>query len=323
MRGWHVTERGHAECRDGIAAPTLDPDDPHHTLVEVHAAAANFADRLMIDGQYQLRPRRPFVPGFEVAGVVTATNDPALAVGTRVAGVADPNHGAWAEVCAADSRHLARLPDAVDWTDAIGLVTNGQTAWFALHRSARIDSGDTVLVHAAAGGVGSMAVQLAKAAGCVVVGTASSTKLDLVRSLGADHVIDNRLADWAADVRAAVGEIDVVVDPVGEAVFEGSWKLLAIEGRYIVVGFASGIAPNIRSNHALVRNVSIHGMYWTPLASAHPELVERASDEIFSLHRDGRLDPCVTVVSPAEEALDRLADVSAGRTTGKSVLTWR
>ena len=322
MRGWHVVARGEAEWRSDIIEPVLDPDDPHHTIVEVRAAAANFADRLMIDGQYQLRPRRPFVPGFEAAGVVMATNDPHLGVGDRVAGVTDPQHGAWAERCAADARHLTVVPDELGWVDAVGLHTNGQTAWFALHHSAGVRAGETVLVHAAAGGVGSMAVQLARAAGCTVVGTASAGKLDRVVEIGAHHAVDNRRDDWPAEVRDTVGTVDVVVDPVGEAVFDGSWKLLADEGRYVVVGFASGGVPSIPANHALVRNLSVHGMYWTPLATAHPDLVERAASEIFGLHAEGRLDPCVSVVDSIEQALERLADVTAGRVVGKSVLTW-
>lgn len=317
-----MIDRGAASFGADLAPPTLDGDDPHHTLVAVRAAAANFADRLMIDGRYQIRPRRPFVPGFEVAGVVADTNDPALRRGDRVAGVTDPDHGSWAELCAADARHLTRLPDDLDWADAIGLHTNAQTAWFALHHTGRVSPGDRVLVHAAAGGVGSMAVQLAKAAGCIVVGTASTPKLDTVRRLGADHAVDNRDPEWAGAVGAAVTAVDVVVDTVGAAVFDGSWRLLADEGRYVVVGFASGDAPSIPTNQALVRNLSVHGMYWTPLATAHPDLVARAAADVFGLHREGQLDPCVTVVDRMERALERLAAVTAGDTTGKTVLTW-
>ena len=322
MRGWQVTHKSVVEFGDAVPRPELDPDDQHHTLIEVRAAAANFADRLMIDGRYQLRPRRPFVPGFEVAGVVIESNHAPLAVGTRVAGVTDPRHGAWAEVCAADSRHLTRLPDELGWAEAIGVHTNAQTAWFALHHSGHITAGDTVLVHAAAGAVGSMAVQLARAAGCTVVGTASYPKLERVRELGAHHAVDNRSDGWPTLVRNAVGAVDVVIDPVGDAVFDGSWKLLADEGRYVVVGFASDGVPSIPANQALVRNLSVHGMYWTPLATAHPDLVERAAWEIFGLHREGRLDPCVTVVDSIEHADRRLADVTAGRVIGKTVLVW-
>jgi NADPH:quinone reductase len=323
MRAWYVVERGRAVMVDDAPMPHLDPQDPHTTVVEVHAAAANFADRLMIDGRYQLRPRTPFVPGFELAGVVRATSSSRLRVGDRVAGVANPRHGSWAEVASADDRHLTVLPDDLGWVDAIGLHVNAQTAWFALHRTARLRPTDTVLIHAAAGGVGSMAVQLARAHGCRVVGAASAGKLDVVRSLGADVVVDNRGDSWPAVIRDAVGEVDVVIDPVGEAVFAGSWSLLGFEGRYVAVGFASGGIPSVPANEALVRNLSLQGMYWTPYATARPDLVIRAAGEIFGLHREGRLDPCVTSTAPLEDAIECVDRVARGATTGKTVLTVR
>ena len=323
MRAWQVVARGRAELASDVARPVLDPDDPHATVVEVHTTAANFADRLMIDGRYQLRPRLPFVPGFEVAGVVLATNSSRLRVGDRVAGVTDPRHGSWAEVAAADDRHLTVLPDHLGWTDAVALHANAQTAWFALHRAARLRPDDRVLVHAAAGGVGSMAVQLAIAHGCTVVGTASAGKLVTVRSLGVHLAVDNREPSWPDHVRAAVGDVDIVIDPVGDAVFAGSWKLLGFEGRYVSVGFTSGSIPSIPANQALVKNVSFHGLYWTPYATARPDLVTRAATEIFGLHRDGRLDPCVTVTAPLDDALRCVDQVASGATTGKSVLVVR
>lgn len=322
MRAWLVVEHGVVEFRDDVDPPEL-PDDPQAVLITVHAAAANFADRLLIDGRYQLRPRFPFVPGFEVAGTVVASNSARWTAGDRVVGLTHHEHGSWAEVAVADGRHLTRMPDDLGWTEAIGIQINAQTAWFALHRSGRLHPDDTVLVHAAAGGVGSMAVQLASAHGCRVVGTASPGKLDLVRRLGADHAVDNRDPDWPALVAAAVGKVDVVVDPVGEAVFTGSWKLLGFEGRYVSVGYSSGAIPALRANLALLRNASLHGMYWTPYANERPDLVERAADEIFGLWHAGRLDPLVTVVAPLEAALRCADDVHAGRTTGKTVLTVR
>lgn len=323
MRAWHVVERGRAEFVTDAPVPGLDADDPHSTIVEVHAAAANFADRLMIDGRYQLRPRMPFVPGFELAGLVRATNSDRIRVGARVAGVAHPQDGSWGEIARADARHLTVLPSEVGWVDAIGLHVNAQTAWFALHRAARLQPADVVLVHSAAGGVGSMAVQLATARGCAVVGTASRGKLGVVRSIGATLAVDNRDPEWASRVRAEIGAVDVVIDPVGEAVFAGSWQLLGFEGRYVSVGFASGGIPSAPANEALVRNLSLHGMYWTPYATTHPRLVDAAASEIFRLHRAGHLDPCVTVIAPLEEALSCSDRIAAGDTIGKTVIAVR
>lgn len=320
MRGWHVVGRGRAELRSDVPTPSLGSDQ-HSTVIEVRAAAVNFADQLMIDGKYQLRPPHPFVPGFEAAGVVTATNSDRFAVGDRVVGTTHPEHGSWAEVAVADARHLTLVPDDLDLVEAVALHINAQTAWFALHRTGRVAAGEVVLVHAAAGGVGSMAVQLAAAHGCHVVGTASAGKLDRVRELGAAIAVDNRAPDWPAEVRDVVGAVDVVIDPVGEAVFGGSWSLLGFEGRYVSVGFASGGAPTVPANQALVKNASLLGMYWTPYATRHPELVETAATDIFGLWRAGRLDPCVTVVASIDDALVCLADVAGGVTTGKTVLS--
>lgn len=323
MRAWRVVARGRAELALEVDPPELDRDDPHDVVVEVHAAAANFADRLMIDGRYQLRPSLPFVPGFEVAGIVVASSSRRLPVGRRVVGTTRPEHGSWADVARADARHLTVLPDDIGWVDGVALHVNAQTSWFALHRAARVRPSDTVLVHAAAGGVGSMAVQLAVAHGCRVIGTASAGKLDVVRERGAVLAIDRRDASWPARVQDEVGGVDVVIDPVGDAVFSGSWKLLGFEGRYVSVGFTSGAIPSLAANQALVKNASLHGVYWTPYATRRPDLVAAAAEDVFALHRAGRLDPCVTVVAPLEDAVQHVERVAAGTTTGKVVLAVR
>lgn len=324
MQAWRVHQLGSAVLEDDVAEPALDRDDPYAVIVRVEAAAANYADSLVIEGSYQERPALPFTPGLEVAGVVTATNSDRFAEGDRVVGLTTGGAGSWGRFARCDARQLTALPADVDAVAAIGIHVNAQTAWFALHRRGGIRSGDTVLVHAAAGGVGTMAVQLAVAAGCTVIATASAGKLELPRSLGAHHCLDNRAPDWAERVRQLTdgAGIDVVVDPVGGAVFNESWRLLRFEGRMVTVGFTSGEVPSVRANHALVKNVTLHGLYWARYTREAPDLVDAAAAEIFDLHRDGRLDPCVTVVSPMEQALQRVREVAGGATTGKSVLTW-
>lgn len=324
MRAWRVHQLGSAVLDDDVADLGLDPDDPHAVIVRVEAAAANYADSLVIDGIYQERPPLPFTPGLEVAGVVTATNSDRFAEGDRVVGLTTAGAGSWGRYARCDARQLAALPVDVDAVAAIGIHVNAQTAWFALHRRGGVQSGETVLVHAAAGGVGTMAVQLALAAGCTVIATASAGKLELPRSLGAHHCLDNRAPDWAERVRQLTdgAGVDVVVDPVGGAVFSDSWRLLRFEGRLVTVGFTSGEVPSVRANHALVKNVTLHGLYWARYTFEAPDVVDAAAAEVFELHRDGRLDPCVTVVSPMDEALQRVHEVAAGATTGKSVLTW-
>jgi len=263
MRGWQVSGPGVAAYREDMARPRLDHGDTNGVVVAVDAAAANFADSLMIKGTYQERPNFPFTPGIEVAGTVLTTNSGRLRVGDNVVGLTTPGTGSWAEETLCDARQLTVIPADIDPISAIGLHVNAQTAWFALHRRATLRPGDRVLVHAAAGGVGSMAVQLGVAAGCDVYATTSPSKTQVPISLGATACYNNRDPDWPVQIRDQVGPADVIIDPVGGTVFKESWRLLAFEGRLVTVGFASGDIPSLQANHALVKNISLHGLYWT------------------------------------------------------------
>lgn len=331
MWGWQVRTYDHQAgdsdavvFSDQVPEPILDRADLNSVIVQVAAAAANFADSLTLAGQYQERPPVPFVPGIEVAGTIIASSGDRFSVGDRVVGLAESGSGSWAERARCDARQLIRIPDDVTDVDAIGLHINAQTAWFALHRRAKATAEDTVLVHAAAGGVGSMAVQLALAAGCHVFATASALKQEFVRALGVTQAFDNRDSSWPEQLRSANDGrgVDVVVDPVGGSVFEESWRLLNFEGRLVTVGFAAGVIPSVKANHALVKNVSLLGLYWTRYTIEDPQAVAVAADAIFELHRQGLLDSHVRVVAPMREALDRVADVAAGRGVGKTVLVW-
>ena len=168
-----------------------------------------------------------------------------------------------------------------------------------------------------------MAVQLAVAAGARVFATCSAAKMAVPRKLGAEVVVDNRSDDGHSVLaEAAPKGVDVVIDPVGGDVFERSLKLLGFEGRLVSVGFTSGVIPSMAANYALVKNLSLMGVFWEPYAQHRRDIVERAAKEIFDLHRAGGLDACVTVVDHMENALRRVNDVAAGYTTGKTVLVW-
>jgi NADPH2:quinone reductase len=318
VRAWLVETYGHPTLRTEVAPPGVEGDDD--LVVQVDAAAVNFADGLMLAGEYQERPALPFVPGIEVAGTVVDPGRSRWRHGDRVVGLTLPGAGSWAEYARCDQSQVVAIPTRVSAVDAIGLHINAQTAWFALHRRARVTADDAVLVHAAAGGVGAMAVQLALEHGCSVIGTASADKLAAIERLGCSSVYDNRDPRWVDRVRADHGAVDVVIDPVGEAVFAGSWKLLGFEGRYVSIGFASGGVPTIKANHALVKNVSLLGLYWTRYTVEDPAAVAAAALTIFELHESGRLDPCVSVIAPLDQAAERADDVANGRTTGKTVL---
>lgn len=320
MRGWLVEQKGSARFVDDLPEPELLPGE---MVVQVEAAAANYADRLLIDGRHQIRPRRPFVAGLEAAGTVVASDADGFPVGARVTGLVEPGAGCWAERCRCSPDDMMLVPDGVDLVDAVAINLNAQTVWIGLHHRARLQPGETVVIHAAAGGVGTMAVQLAVAAGARVLATCSASKVDLPRRLGAELVVDNRAPDWhKALAEAAPRGVDVVIDPVGGELFERSLKLLRFEGRIISVGFTSGTIPSMAANYALVKNLSLIGVFWEPYASYRPAVIDRAAGAVFDLHRAGRLDSCVTVVDQFENALARVDAVAAGRTTGKTVLVW-
>jgi len=320
MRGWIVRQKGVAEFVDDLAEPELVDDS---MIVAVEAAPVNYADRLQIDGKHQIRPPRPFVAGLEGAGTVVESSCAHYPVGSRVMGLVALGVGSWAERCRFSPDNVVAVPDGVDIVTAAAIHLNAETVWLGLHHRAGVKAGDVVLVHAAAGGVGTMAVQLAAAAGATVIATCSVGKAHIPARLGASVVVDNRTTHWHKQVAEhAPDGVDIVVDPVGGQIFERSLKLLRFEGRLLTIGFASGEIPSLAANYALVKNLSLLGVFWEPYAAHRADLVVRAANEIFALHAAGDLDPCLSVVDDISNAVERVNDVAAGRTVGKTVLVW-
>ena len=315
---------------DGPEGLRLDdvpaPDGEAGTVrIEVHAAGVSFADLLITRGLYQVKPPLPFVPGLEVAGVVTAA--PAgsgFEAGARVA--AHVFGGAFAEDAIADPAMIVPVPDNVTFAVAAGLVVNYQTAWFALVRRARLEAGERVLVHGAGGGLGTATVGVAKALGAEVVGVAAAgAKTEMAASAGADCVVDPSGADWAERVRAASGGegVDVVVDPVGGDRFDDTLRLLRPEGRLVVVGFTGGSIPAVKVNRLLLRNVSVLGAAWREFLSTEPAFFTETGALLGRLVADGRLVPRVGACYPLAEGARALQDLADRRTAGKVVLEVR
>ena len=320
MRAWVVRELGTAALEE-VEDPTLGDDD-HDVLLQVDAASVMFADGLMVKGEYQEKPELPFIAGMEVAGTVLESNSRSWSEGDQVVGLVRPGQGSWAERAVADGRQLVARPDDVPVEAALGLHVNAQTGWFCLHRGARVRPGEVVLVHAAAGGVGSMTVQLALDAGARVIATSSPSKREVVEDLGDVTWLNNRDEAWPDAVREQFGGVDVVVDVVGGTVFEQSWKLLNFEGRMITAGFTSGQVPSVKANHTLVKNVSLVGIYWGRYCTEATAEVRQAAEQIWDVYRAGNLDPLVTVGGSIEEAWPRSQQLTGGSTTGKIVLRW-
>ncbi|MFD7699678.1 NADPH:quinone oxidoreductase family protein [Streptomyces caelestis] len=312
MQAWQVHELGEPGevMRLAEAAPPAPGDG--QVLLKVRAANVNFPDALMCRGQYQVRPPLPFTPGVEICG---ETED-----GRRV--IANPvlPGGGFAEYAVADAAALLPAPDALDDAEAAALHIGYQTGWFGLHRRAGLEAGETLLVHAAAGGVGSAAVQLGKAAGATVIGVVGgAAKASVARELGCDVVIDRREQDVVAAVKEATGGrgADVIYDPVGGQAYAQSAKAVAFEGRIVVVGFASGSIPSPALNHALVKNYAILGLHWGLYNTKNPALVQHCHEQLTGLAARGAIKPLVSERVPLAGAADAVQRVADGVTTGR------
>jgi NADPH2:quinone reductase len=312
MQAWQVHENGEpgeVMRLEDVERPT--PGDGQ-VLLRVRAANINFPDVLMCRGHYQVRPPLPFTPGVEICG---ETED-----GRRV--IANPAlpHGGFAEYAVADAAAVLPAPDSLDDAEAAALHIGYQTGWFGLHRRAGLEAGETLLVHAAAGGVGSAAVQLGKAAGATVIGVVGGAeKAAVARELGCDVVIDRRAEDVVATVKEATGGrgADVIYDPVGGEAYTQSTKIVAFEGRIVVVGFASGTIPSPGLNHALVKNYSILGLHWGLYNTKNPKLVQHCHEQLTELAARGAIRPLVSERVPLQDAAAAVQRVGDGVTTGR------
>jgi NADPH2:quinone reductase len=290
----------------------------------VLGAAANFPDVLMCRGGYQVRPPLPYTPGIELCGEVLAAGAgvTGFAPGDRVIG--GPDGGAFAELALMNSGSALPAPDGLDDAEAAAFFITYQTGWFGLHRRARLAAGETLLVQAAAGGVGGGAVQLGKAAGARVIGVVGGKpKAEAARALGADVVIDRHTQDFVEVVKEVTGGrgADVVYDSVGGDAYTRSTKCIAFEGRILVIGFASGVIPSAALNHALIKNYSIVGLHWGLYQSKDPQLIRDCHAQLTKLVAEGAVKPLVSERLGLEEVpagLQRLAD---GDTVGRIVFT--
>ncbi|CCT63379.1 related to quinone reductase [Fusarium fujikuroi] len=292
MRGIQITE--YLKGPDQLTVSDLPDPKPtdNEYLIQVHAAAANFFDILQIQGKYQNQPPFPWIAGAEFAGTVVATpkgsSNPKFPVGSRVFGA---SQGAFATKIKAKEETLLPVPDGWSFKEAAGLFVTAPTSYGALVVRAGVKKGDYVLVHAAAGGVGLAAVQVAKAFGATVIATASTQhKLDIAKSYGADHVISYNDATWPAKVKALTPKsrgVDIVYDPVG--LIDLSTKCTAWNGRILVIGFAAGKIEKVAMNKVLLKNISIVGLHWGAYSIHERETIPKVWDGIMDLVKQGKL----------------------------------
>jgi NADPH2:quinone reductase len=326
MRAWQIYQLG--EPRDALRLAEVPDPEPAlgQVLVRVLGAAANFPDVLMCQGSYQVRPPLPFTPGVELCGEVVALGSgvTGVAVGDRVIGGPVLPYGAYAELAVMNAEAILPAPEGLDDAEAAAFFITYQTGWFGLHRRARLAAGETLLVQAAAGGVGSGAVQLGKAAGARVIGVVGGErKAEVARALGADVVVDRLSQDFVQVVKEVTDGrgADVVYDSVGGEAYARSTKCIAFEGRILVVGFASGQIPSAALNHALVKNYSIVGLHWGLYQTKEPQSIGECHRQLTKLVADGAIRPLVSErlgLDDVPEALDKLAH---GDTVGRIVFT--
>jgi NADPH:quinone reductase len=310
---------------DGLSVEELPPPEagPDQVLIRVRTAGLNFADSLIIKGQYQERPPLPFVPGMEIAGTIEACGAgvDGFVPGERV--LATLAHGGFAEAAVAAADNIVRLPDEVDDVAAASLPVAYGTAYGALCWSGRLQAGETLMVHGAGGGVGLAAVECGHVLGAVVIATARGpAHLDAARAHGADHLIDTAREDVRERALALTGGrgIDVVFDPIGGELFTASLRAIAWEGRVLVIGFASGEIPQIPANRLLLKNAGAIGFYWGSYRKHDPGRVRACLDQLLRWCAEGRIRPHASDVLPLASAREALELLLARKSTGKVVL---
>jgi len=305
---------------DEIPAPEVRAGQ---VAIDVRAAGVNFPDILLTRGQYQFKPTPPFSPGGEASGVVRAIGDgvTSVKVGDRVA--ATVVYGAYAEQLVVPEQTVVKLPDAVSFEIGAATLLTYATTLHALVDRAQIKSGETLLVLGAAGGVGIAAVELGALLGARVIAAASSEdKLAFCRAHGASDAIDYSREDLKERIKALTkgNGVDVVYDPVGGALTEAAVRGMAWQGRYLVVGFASGEIPKLPLNLVLLKGCQIVGVFWGAFAMRDAARNRAHADQIFSWVAEGKLKPAIDATLPFTEAAEALARLERRQVKGKLVL---
>lgn len=304
------------------AADIPAPEGGGQLLIDVVAAGVSFPDVLMSRGLYQMKPPLPFVPGVEVAGTVReAPPDSGFAAGDRVMAVT--MLGGFAEVAAAPAAMSCLLPQSFSFEQGAGFILNYHTVHFALTKRAAVQPGETVVVHGAAGGIGTAAIQVARCLGAEVVAvTSSADKAEVARSAGATRVVDSN-GDWPAELRSLNDGkgANVILDPVGGNRFDESLRCLAPGGRLAVVGFTEGRIPSVAANRLLLKNISVVGVAWGAWLGGDPSLFATTVAGLQPMVESGAVTPVVGASFPLDDAASALRLIDERRATGKVVVT--
>ena len=292
-------------------------------VVDVKAAGVSFPDVLIVQGKYQFQPPFPFSPGGEIAGVISETGEGVVdwKVGDRV--IAMTGNGGIAEKVVAFEMTLMPLPETMDFKDGAAFPLNYGTTYHALKQRGQLQSGETLLVTGAGGGVGTTAIEIGKAMGARVIAAASTDeKLEIAKNLGADEVINYSDGELKEKVKALTDGLgaDVIYDPIGGDIFMQCMRCINWKGRVLVIGFASGPIPEVPTNLALLKGCSIVGVFWGRFTGAEPEENSQNFDELFALHAKGKLKPQITKSYSLDDAAEAISSLENRKATGKVVI---
>ena len=322
MRAWQMHELG--DPWSGLQLDEIDAPEPGEgqIAIEVQACGVAFPHVLMAQGKYQLKVEPPFSPAGEIAGTVHSVGAGVtkFAVGDRVMTM---DGAALAERTVANADRAFAIPSSLTAGQSTALLVNYPTTLFALHERAELKAGETVLITAAAGGVGTSAIDLAKAAGAIVIAVAGGPeKVQLCRDIGADIALDYRAEpDFVDAVReASGGGVDVCYEVVGGDTFQHARRCMAWNGRLLIIGFTGGIIPDAPMNHALLKNYSIVGVHWGASIARDPDSLQRQQNELASLAEAGSISPAMHSPYAFNDARQAFDDLAHRRTTGKVVV---
>lgn len=320
-------------CKAFGPADTLvieDTSSPHikknEVLLDVHAAGINFPDTLIIEGKYQFKPPFPFSPGGEASGVISAVGENVshLNVGDRV--MALTGWGSCAEQIAVPAYNILPMPDAMDFTTAAAFSMTYGTAMHALKQRGALQTGETLLVLGASGGVGLAAIEIGKAMGARVIAAASSAeKLEVARQAGADELINYQDEDVRERLKTLTkGQgVDVIIDPVGGDLFETVFRSIAWNGRMLVIGFASGTIPSLPANLPLLKGAAVIGVFWGSFAQRQPQDNVANFQQLFAWFAEGKLKPLVSQTFALEDTAQAINTLAARKAVGKLVIKVR